>query len=314
MCAGSRRNPLTYLHLCLLISFLSASALAGSGKQVVVYKTVSGHEIHANLFLPKDTEGPFPTVVYFHGGFFIWGNRDHALSNEFRQSLLSHKIAVVSADYRLAPETKLDGIMEDASDLLRWLRSAGSKDFDLDPNKIAVAGSSAGGYLALTTGFDPECSPNAIITISVSPGFTDPGSMGDVSILDEPGPYDVVGDSMISYGDYKERRKLMRFLAKNKLFLYSIFGFDPSEEPDALKKFRLQENIHSDFPPTLLIHARNDRAIPMDHVERLHRIMKEKGCASELHIVENGHGEELIKLNPESADRMISFLQDQAEF
>ena len=131
-------------------------------KKVFVYKTVDGHEIKANIFLPEKN-GLHPVLVYFHGGGFIFGNRDQGLHNQLKEKFLKENFAVVSADYRLAPETKLNEILKDVQDLIKWLREKGLQEFNIDTNKIAVVGGSAGGYLALSTGFTKEFAPNVKI-------------------------------------------------------------------------------------------------------------------------------------------------------
>jgi acetyl esterase/lipase len=134
--------------LIAILALQSPAQNASSEKKVFVYKTVNGHELKANIFLPK-TQGPFPAIVFFHGGFFF-GNRDTGLLSNLRDELIDSGYAIVSADYRLAPETKLKGMLEDVSDINLWLRKNGSREFNVDTNRIANAGCSAGGYLALT--------------------------------------------------------------------------------------------------------------------------------------------------------------------
>jgi dipeptidyl aminopeptidase/acylaminoacyl peptidase len=58
-----------------------------------------------------------------------------------------------SNDYRLAPETKLKGIIEDIRDALNWARNEGKVLFNIDPDRIGVVSNSAGGYLTLMSGF-----------------------------------------------------------------------------------------------------------------------------------------------------------------
>ena len=87
-----------------------------------------------------------------------------------KERLLESGYAVISADYRLIPETKLDGILTDVSDIINWVRKNGLEKFNINTNKIAVAGGSAGGYLALTSGFKKRTAPNAIIDISAPTG------------------------------------------------------------------------------------------------------------------------------------------------
>jgi acetyl esterase/lipase len=156
-------------------------------KHVFVYKIVKGHEIKANIFLPN-TNQKHPVVVYFHGGGFVFGNRDEGLEDVLRDKLLAHNYAVVSADYRLAPETKLDDILKDVSDVVIWLREK-NEQFQIDINKIAIVGGSAAGYLALSTGYSVKPSPQAIVAISTPTDFSKANTQkGDESILKQPGP------------------------------------------------------------------------------------------------------------------------------
>lgn len=220
--------------------------------------------------------------------------------------------AVVSADYRLAPETKLQEILKDVSDIVKWLRENGFQEFNIDTHKIAVAGGSAGGYLALSTGFNQEYTPNAIVAISTPTGFSTANiQMGDLSILNQPGPYDIVKDSIVSYGDYDSRMKLWSFLAKNSLVLYEIFGFDPSQDTEKLENYKLSSNIDSDYPPTLLIHAKNDHLVDLQEVNDFHTFLNEKKVKTELFLVENGHSSALIDQNPQAIDKLIEFLNMQ---
>lgn len=276
-----------------------------------VYKRVEGHEIKANVFLPE-TKGLHPVLIYFHGGGFIFGNRDKGLHEGLRDKLLESGYAVISADYRLVPETKLDQIMSDVLDMIDWVRKNGLEQFNINANQIAVAGGSAGGYLALASGFKKETAPNAIIDISAPTGFASEDiEMGDLSVLKQAGPYDIVKDSIVSYGDYDTRMQLCRFLIKNNLAVYLTFGFDPNKEPEKLKKYTLVDNIKADYPPTLILHAKNDRAVGFKQVEDFYKFMKETNVKTELYVVENGHSNELLRQNPQAIDKIIEFLKQE---
>lgn len=277
-------------------------------KYVFTYKKVQDHEIKANIFIPK-VKQKHPVVVYFHGGGFIFGNRDEGLPDVLRDELIKHKYAVASPDYRLAPETKLDEILKDVRDVILYLRKEGVEKFNIDGDKIAIGGGSAGGYLALSTGYNVEPAPEAIIAVSTPTDFSAKNiEKGDEKILEQPGPYNVVRDKIISYGDYTTRMDLWRFLAKNRLFNYEVFGFDVNKDTTRLKTFMLTKQITSSYPPTLILHAKNDHLVPFNTVEPFHEFLKEKGIESELFIVEDGHSTQMIKNYPEAVEKLISFL------
>jgi acetyl esterase len=91
-------------------------------------------------------KGPHPAFIYFHGGGHVIGDLDtHDIIA--RNLCAGSGAAVVSVDYRLAPEHKFPAAPEDAWAAYQWVRSAAS-DLDIDPTRLAVGGDSAGGNLA----------------------------------------------------------------------------------------------------------------------------------------------------------------------
>jgi acetyl esterase len=87
-----------------------------------------------------------PVLVYFHGGGFTIGNIEthDALCRQLAH--LAH-CAVLSVDYRLAPESKFPTALNDAWDVVQWVAAQGV-DRQLDAQHMAVGGDSAGGTLA----------------------------------------------------------------------------------------------------------------------------------------------------------------------
>ena len=90
--------------------------------------------------------GQQPAILFFHGGGFVLGDLD---SHEMICIRLAHasRCRVVSIDYRLAPENKFPSAHEDAIAAYDWLMRR-ARDMSIDPERIAVAGDSAGGNLA----------------------------------------------------------------------------------------------------------------------------------------------------------------------
>mgnify|MGYP006183819575 CR=1 FL=1 len=107
-----------------------------------------GFELPARLFAPA-SEHPLPVLLYFHGGGFTVGS---VATHEPLCRHLAHlaHCAVVSVDYRLAPEWQFPTAVHDAWDSLAWLRD-NAATLRLDGSRIAVGGDSAGGTLAAVT-------------------------------------------------------------------------------------------------------------------------------------------------------------------
>jgi acetyl esterase/lipase len=122
-----------------------------AGKRTYTYKTVGACEIKADVYGMSEGKA-WPAVLWIHGGALIVGLRGQIDPIPLRK-LLDAGYAVVSIDYRLAPETKLPAILDDVQDAYRWVREKGQGRFNIDPQRIAVMGRSAGGYLTLTTGY-----------------------------------------------------------------------------------------------------------------------------------------------------------------
>lgn len=106
-----------------------------------------GGELPARLYVPHQNAGTaWPTLLYFHGGGFTIGS---IATHDVLCRELSHlaQCAVVSVDYRLAPEHKFPTAANDAWDALQALVSVAA-DHGLDADRLAVGGDSAGGTLA----------------------------------------------------------------------------------------------------------------------------------------------------------------------
>jgi acetyl esterase/lipase len=84
-----------------------------------------------------------PAVLHIHGGGYIVGSAAESTVS-LQELSAAHGCVVVSVDYRLAPETRFPGSLEDNYAALRWLH-ANAKELGVDPNRIALLGESAGG-------------------------------------------------------------------------------------------------------------------------------------------------------------------------
>jgi acetyl esterase len=126
----------------LMVDFRDDSQLADVGS--VTPGTVAG-SVPARIYRPH-TEGPLPTIVYFHGGGFVVGDLD---THEGVCRLLCRDVGavVVSVDYRLAPEHRFPAALDDAYAALGWVAEH-IDDYGGDPDRLAVGGDSAGGNLA----------------------------------------------------------------------------------------------------------------------------------------------------------------------
>ncbi|HOB65615.1 alpha/beta hydrolase fold domain-containing protein, partial [Ottowia sp.] len=105
-----------------------------------------GHRLPARLVAPSHDAG-LPVLLYTHGGGFTIGSiESHDIFCRTISQLSG--AAVLSLDYRLAPEWRFPTAVHDAWDALHWLAGEGGRALGLDTTRIAVGGDSAGGTLA----------------------------------------------------------------------------------------------------------------------------------------------------------------------
>lgn len=125
------------------------SALAGIPEEVgkVENRTIPGPggEIPVRIYTPEG-EGPFPSLVFYHGGGWVIGDLDTV---DVPCRLLTNRAncVVVSVDYRLAPEHKFPAAADDAYAAAKWVVENGPS-IQVDSSRVAVGGDSAGGNLA----------------------------------------------------------------------------------------------------------------------------------------------------------------------
>ena len=211
-----------------------------------------GGEIPARLYA-KDTGGPRPGMVYFHGGGWVIGDLD--THDAFCRSLAKESGAVVVAvGYRLAPENRFPAAVEDAHAATLWI-AANAEKLGIDAGKTVVCGDSAGG--TLSTVVAARCrdagGPKLAAQVLFYP-------ITDVSRFDTG-----------SYCDFAENylltRKTMQWFAAHYLG-EAENGRNPEASP------LLAEDLHG-LPPALVITAEFD---PLrDEGEAYARRMKEAG-------------------------------------
>ncbi len=103
-----------------------------------------GFEIPLRLYTPENAGDSI--IIYFHGGGFVFGNIE---SHEgiCRLAANRSRSKVLSVDYRLAPEYKFPAALDDALEALKWVQKNSSR-LGINPDRIAVAGDSAGGNIS----------------------------------------------------------------------------------------------------------------------------------------------------------------------
>lgn len=103
-------------------------------------------DVRLRLYRSTDLEPGAPVLLHIHGGGFVFGSAEMGDPRN-REWAAELRCAIVTVDYRTAPETPYPGALEDCYAVLAWL-NASAPQLGLDPTRIAVRGESAGGGLA----------------------------------------------------------------------------------------------------------------------------------------------------------------------
>lgn len=107
---------------------------------------------HLDIYVPQGA-GPFPVVLFAHGGAFAFGDK-RGIGSGLRNAVNAFDaagIALVSIDYRLSGEAKFPAAVQDMKSALRFVRANAAR-YRLDPARVALWGQSAGANIALVTG------------------------------------------------------------------------------------------------------------------------------------------------------------------
>ena len=116
----------------------------------IVYARYERRELHLDLFSPREEENaPYPGVILIHGGGWRSGNRQ--MEWPMAQHLAAHGYVTATVEYRLSIEAQYPAGVYDLKGAIRWMRTNAAR-YNIDPNKIAVYGCSAGGTLAAFLG------------------------------------------------------------------------------------------------------------------------------------------------------------------
>ncbi len=238
-------------------------------------------------------------MVWLHGGALINGHRE-GLSAAVKNFASTNGYVLVSIDYRLAPETKLPGIIEDVEDAFKWLRREGPVRFHLDPNRIAVTGGSAGGYLTLVTGHRVQPRPRVLLAFW---GYGD--LVGDWYAAPSPHArhnqkkftaeeaWQQVGGPPVA--DSRDRKGdggiFYNWCRQTGAWPKAVTTWDPRAEPEKFFPFMPAKNVRAGHPPTVLIHGTTDTDVPFEQSQMMARELQNHGIAHQFHQVANGeHG------------------------
>ena len=322
------KNSLSRTSLLLAVicgaALASFRPLAGQDamyqKTTYTYKTVGTLAIQADVYRPAGRE-VLPAIFWIHGGALIVGTRTWMPEGQLDEYIKAG-FAVVSIDYRLAPQTKLPEIIADLRDAYAWLREKGPGLFSIDPDRIAVIGHSAGGYLTLMSGFCLTPRPDCLVPFygygNISgPWYAEPDPFYNRQPkVSKEQAYRVVGDTAVS-GTYtgavdRERGKFYLYCRQQGLWPQEVSGHDPSDLA-WYAPYEPLRNVTPEYPPTLFLHGQKDTDVPYEQSVRMAEALTRSGVDHEFITDPDwGHGFDGAGLEDPKVraafDRVLEFL------
>lgn len=211
---------------------------------------------------PKEA---MPVVVWIHGGGWRGGNKDSGIGRLARFAQRGYFCA--SIEYRLVPGAVFPAQIEDCKCAIRFLR-AKAKEYNLDPERIGVWGSSAGGHLVALLGTSAS-----VKDLEGKGGWSDFSSRVQ-AVCDFCGPADFP-----SWTD------------KTHPAVVGLLGGPVKEKLELAAKASPVTHIGKGLPPFLIVHGDKDNTVPLTQSELLHEALKKAGADVTLHVVKGGaHG------------------------
>jgi len=236
------------------------------------YGKAGGRAMLLDLYLPEKGGKPVPLIIWVHGGAWLGGSKDDP-SPALRFTAEGYAVAHVG--YRLSQEATFPAQIHDCKAAVRWLR-ANAQKYNLDRDKFAAWGGSAGGHL--------------VALLGTSGGVADlEGSVNDLkessrvqAVVDWFGPTDFlrIGDAesdlQHNAPDSPEAKLIGGAILENKV---------KSAKASPITY------VSKDAPPFLIMHGDRDRTVPFNQSELLYAALKKAGVDATLVPMKGaGHG------------------------
>lgn len=202
-----------------------------------------------------------PAIIFVHGGAWKGGNRE--IYHYYCVKLAEKGYVVATVSYRLSDVAPFPAAVQDVKCAVRWLR-ANAERLHVDPNRIAMAGGSAGGHLSMMAGY-----------VTDNPELEGAGGYPDVSsriqaVVNLYGPTDLTTE----------------FARDNDVVVKFLGGESYADKPELYSLASPNAHVSADDPPTLILHGSIDTVVPISQAELLVDKLKMAGVPYEYDRIE----------------------------
>ena len=257
----------------LAFTVANAPALAGPFHRHANIHYGDLHRELLDVYQPDDARGA-PVVVFWYGGAWTRGNKE-----EYRfvgAALARAGFVAILPDYRLYPEVKFPGLIEDGAAALKWAHQHAA-EYGGDPDKLVVAGHSAGAHMAAMLALDGRYLQRIGGSVSWIHG-----------LIGLSGPY---------------------VLTPNSDVLKQIFA-----APNTIADWQPIQFVSAASPATLLLHGSADERVVPGHAERLIAALRALGVPAELKIYAGAKHADTVASISLAARGRTPALRDMVEF
>ncbi len=213
--------------------------------RAIVFANPDGVSLQLNLYRPVEI-GKYPAIITLYGGAWLRGNPDY--NEEFSRYMAAQGYCVVAIDYRHAPKYRFPAQLEDVQAALSYIKTH-ANDWEIDPDRIALMGRSAGAHLAMLTAYNSSVLPVR-------------------AVVNYYGPNDLIGGyNDPPFPDAIDVRAVLR----------AFLGGTPDELNQLYRRASPIYYIKPNLPPSLLVYAGHDHIVQPKFGRSLYQRLRATG-------------------------------------
>ncbi|HVU70900.1 MAG TPA: alpha/beta hydrolase [Ktedonobacteraceae bacterium] len=238
----------------------------------IQYGEAEGIPLYLDLLYPYPLpDKPLPTVVYLPCSGWYEAHRGWAMNPDGNPLLAAHGFVTVSASLRLSWQAPFPAQIHDVKAVIRWLR-ANAQRYAIDPERIGVYGSSAGGHLASLLGL--TAGDSLLEGKSGSPGYS--SQVQAVMTICAPSDFFSPGGELLNDAPLPPP-------------VTQLFGGTVREKEEMMRLASPLSHVRSDAPPFLIVHGTHDETVPFQQGQALHEALQAVGAEVTFMPIQNAY-------------------------
>jgi acetyl esterase/lipase len=281
-----RRSLLAAVATCALAVPAAAQEPNYTRTEDVIYGRKFGLAMTMDVFTPKEKANGAGVVFCVSGG---WFSAKEAINPQFVREFADRGYVVFAVVHGSQPKFTIPEVLDDMHRAVRFVRHNAAK-YKVDPDRLGIAGGSAGGHLSLMQGNAPKPgNPKA-----TDPVEREPSKVAAVGCFFPPTDflnYGEEGKIALGYGTLQAFRAPFDFRKMDDRTRAFERVADPAEVLKIAREISPVYHVTKESAPALIIHGDADKLVPIQQAERIVAKYKDAGVACEL-VVKNGaaHG------------------------